>query len=234
MDFLGYYMWWIKFVFVMVLVVFGLYVSLNCMFMLLLYKYCVLVLVVGLYGEKEDGGGDSRFRGDFVLVKLVVISSGQQDVGLFELNFKDERYLLFEGVGVISEWKMEFFIVVRQFDYEIIVDVVMQFRYIFWVDDLLKFVVEGVVRVLMGVVGGKSCYVFLDVVNDFLGEWYLFVRWIGGLGKVVMGDMLGWMLFWVWDSRKKVVVSQVYVVIDVRVNEFVIQLLEGKLVMLMS
>jgi Tc toxin complex TcA C-terminal TcB-binding domain len=34
-------------------------------------------------------------------------SSGQNDTGLFEMNPRDERYLPFEGSGVISEWQLQ-------------------------------------------------------------------------------------------------------------------------------
>lgn len=234
MDFPGHYMRRIKSVSVTVPAVFGPHASLNCTLTLLSHKYRVSASAAGPYGEKEDGGGDSRFRGDPVPVKSVAISSGQQDAGLFELNFKDERYLPFEGAGVISEWKMELPTAVRQFDYETIADVVMQFRYTSRADDLLKPAAEGAVRALMGAAGGKSCYAFLDVVNDFPGEWHSSVRRTGGSGKVVMGDMLGRMPFWARDSRKKVVASQVHVVTDARVNELVIQPSEGKPVTLTS
>lgn len=48
---------------------------------------------------------------------------------MFELNFRDERYLPFEGCGAISSWRLEFPKEVRQFDYETISDVVLHIKY---------------------------------------------------------------------------------------------------------
>ena len=48
---------------------------------------------------------------------------------MFELNFKDERYLPFEGAGAISSWRLELPTEIRQFDYATIADVILQVRY---------------------------------------------------------------------------------------------------------
>lgn len=58
----------------------------------------------------------------------IAISNGQNDSGLFELNFRYARYLPFEDAGAISERDLklpEF----RQFDYNTISDVVLHARY---------------------------------------------------------------------------------------------------------
>jgi hypothetical protein len=36
----------------------------------------------------------------------IVTSSGQNDAGLFEVNFRDERWLPFEGRGAVSTWNL--------------------------------------------------------------------------------------------------------------------------------
>ncbi|MGH1337273.1 MAG: neuraminidase-like domain-containing protein [Aureispira sp.] len=58
----------------------------------------------------------------------IATSSGQNDAGVFELNFNAERFLPFEGLGAISTWELslpEY----AQFDYKSITDVVMHLRY---------------------------------------------------------------------------------------------------------
>lgn len=40
--------------------------------------------------------------------KQVVLSHGVEDSGLFTLNYDDERFLPFEGTGVVSEWSLIF------------------------------------------------------------------------------------------------------------------------------
>jgi Tc toxin complex TcA C-terminal TcB-binding domain len=53
------------------------------------------------YAERPDGD-DPRFLRDHVLLQSIATSSAQNDSGMFELNFRDERYLPFEGAGAIS------------------------------------------------------------------------------------------------------------------------------------
>ena len=53
---------------------------------------------------------------------------GQSDVGLFEANLRDERYLPFEGAGAISMWRIELPNRTNRFDPATIVDVVLHMR----------------------------------------------------------------------------------------------------------
>jgi hypothetical protein len=75
------------------------------------------------------GPDDSRFVQDPVGIQAIATSNGQSDAGLFEFNFRDERYLPFEGAGAISTWRIELPNKARQFDYNTISDVVMQLSY---------------------------------------------------------------------------------------------------------
>ena len=59
----------------------------------------------------------------------IVTSSGQNDSGLFELRFEDERYLPFEAAGAVSNWRLTLNNVYPQFDYSTITDVVLHLRY---------------------------------------------------------------------------------------------------------
>ncbi|MBT3146065.1 neuraminidase-like domain-containing protein [Neptunomonas phycophila] len=59
----------------------------------------------------------------------IVASSAQGDSGMFEFNFRDERYLPFEGAGVISSWELKLPEVFRQFDYNTISDVIVHISY---------------------------------------------------------------------------------------------------------
>lgn len=40
-------------------------------------------------------------------LEAIATSSGQNDGGLFEVNFRDERYLPFEYRGAVSRWHIE-------------------------------------------------------------------------------------------------------------------------------
>jgi len=72
---------------------------------------------------------DSRFVEYSIPFKAIATSSAQNDSGVFELNFRDERYLPYEGAGVISTWQLEMPDQVRQFDYKTISDVIVHLRY---------------------------------------------------------------------------------------------------------
>ncbi|WP_437912582.1 neuraminidase-like domain-containing protein [Sorangium sp. So ce302] len=75
------------------------------------------------------GFDDPRFVHDLVGIQSIATSSAQSDAGLFELNFRDERYLPFEGAGVISRWRLELPTAYPQFDHNTISDAVMQLSY---------------------------------------------------------------------------------------------------------
>jgi hypothetical protein len=73
--------------------------------------------------------GDTRFRDQNGPIESIVTSTGQDDTGLFEPNLRDERFLPFEGAGVVGEWQLSLPKKFRQFDYESITDVVLHLRY---------------------------------------------------------------------------------------------------------
>jgi hypothetical protein len=87
----------------------------------------------------EDGlpADDPRFIENNIPVKAIAASNAQNDSGVFELSFRDERYLPFEGAGVLSEWSLELFNdadadfgkLLRQFDYGTISDAILQVKY---------------------------------------------------------------------------------------------------------
>jgi hypothetical protein len=62
-------------------------------------------------------------------IESIATSSGQNDSGLFELNFRDDRYLPFEGAGAVSRWNFRLPATFRAFDYDTINDVILHLRY---------------------------------------------------------------------------------------------------------
>jgi hypothetical protein len=77
-------------------------------------------------------------------------STAQADAGVFELNFRDERYLPFEGAGAVSEWKLELPSHFRPFDYQTISDVILSISYTAEDDDSLRAQVESQSALLEG------------------------------------------------------------------------------------
>jgi hypothetical protein len=73
---------------------------------------------------------------------VIATSTAQNDTGVFEFSFRDERYMPFEGAGAISTWKVELPDGFRQFDYQTITDVIVHISYTAQQDDGLRQTVE--------------------------------------------------------------------------------------------
>lgn len=127
-DFPGHYMRRVKSVGITIPAVVGPYTGVNCTLTLLRDKTRVKNTPVDGYAER-DGEEDDRFLTSWTRMQAIATSSGQNDSGLFEVNFRDERYLPFEGAGVISRWRIELPRDFRQFDYDTISDVVLHIKY---------------------------------------------------------------------------------------------------------
>jgi hypothetical protein len=72
---------------------------------------------------------DADVRHNLAGVQSIATSSGQNDSGLFQLNFQDERYLPFERAGAISRWRLSLPEEFRPFDYDTISDVILHISY---------------------------------------------------------------------------------------------------------
>lgn len=77
------------------------------------------------YAEQRE----EDFLSDFTQVESIATSTAQNDSGLFELSFRDERYLPFEGAGAISKWHLELPKEANGFDFDTISDVVIKLLY---------------------------------------------------------------------------------------------------------
>jgi hypothetical protein len=84
----------------------------------------------------------------------IATSTAQNDGGVFDLNFRDERYLPFEGAGAISKWSLSLPKEIRQFDYNTISDVVVHVSYtaLYGGDDFKGDVEANMISLLKGVV----------------------------------------------------------------------------------
>jgi hypothetical protein len=114
----------------------GPYTTVNCSLRLLRNHVRINTSLnsAGGYEHENDEGlwiDDDRFRSSIVPVTSIATSTAQNDSGLFEFSFRDERYLPFEGSGAISEWLIELSTddELRQFDYSTISDVILHLRF---------------------------------------------------------------------------------------------------------
>jgi hypothetical protein len=81
----------------------------------------------GGYARTDD---DSRFVDSRGPIQQIATSKGQNDSGLFELSFRDPRYLPFEGLGAAeSQWRLELDPASNRFDLDSISEVLLQVLY---------------------------------------------------------------------------------------------------------
>jgi hypothetical protein len=116
---------------------------------------------------------DSRFRDFTGAIQSIVTSTAQNDNGLFELNFRDERYLPFEGAGAISSWRLDLSKDLPQFDMESISDVIFHIRYTareagHLKTDAITYLKENVLELPHGLVQ------LFSLSSDFSNAWYNF------------------------------------------------------------
>lgn len=133
MDCPGHYFRRIKNVALSIPCVTGPYTSVNCTLTLTRSSIRTRALIDDGYARIVDAE-DPRFSDYFGSLQSIVTSTGQNDSGLFETNLRDERYLPFEGSGVISEWQLQLPANPSnndplQFDYNTISDVILHIRY---------------------------------------------------------------------------------------------------------
>jgi hypothetical protein len=150
LDFPGHYFRRIKSVSITLPCVAGPYTTISCTLRLL--RNSIRVNTANGdngYPRNTDEQGlpvdDSRFIENNIPVKAIAASNAQNDSGVFELSFRDERYLPFEGAGAVSAWSLELFSdlpannpdpgnpdfgkPLRQFDYGTISDAILHVKY---------------------------------------------------------------------------------------------------------
>ncbi len=117
----------------------------------------------------------------------IATSSAQNDAGVFELNFRDERYMPFEGAGAISRWKLSLPKSFRQFDYQTINDVIIHISYTAEEDGGLREHVEnlqeGIEGTLVDFLKNNSLPRIFSLRHEFSGEFHRLLH--GPAGQAV-------------------------------------------------
>ncbi|HJT74926.1 MAG TPA: hypothetical protein VJ720_12920, partial [Chitinophaga sp.] len=134
MDHPGHYFRRIKAVSITLPCIAGPYTSVSARLSLVNNRYRKnTAKAVGFTDDKtayeEVPGNDDRFVYNIGTIQSIATSNAQNDSGLFELNFRDERYLPFEYTGAIGMWRLELPAGVRLFDYNTIADVIIHLKY---------------------------------------------------------------------------------------------------------
>ena len=228
-DYPGHYMRRIKSVSVTVPCVTGPYAGINLTLTHLNSSIChANTLPDSQYFRRGD---DTRFSDSFGTIQSIVTSHGQSDGGLFEANIRDERYLPFEGAGVISTWRIELPSVFPAFDYDTISDVVLHVRYTARDGgaNLKQRVTGELVAAIDSIgesAGEKGLVRLFSLRHEFPTEWH---RLIGETNAEVAGDLQQFFTitknrFPFLFTRKEIKISAIdlYAVpkSDVGINEF--------------
>ena len=101
MDYPGHFKRRIKSVSISIPCIAGPYTNINATLRLMKNKFrnSSIAKNANDYLEKTEEN-DERFSSFIIPISAIAASSAQNDSGMFELNFKDERYTPFEGAGL--------------------------------------------------------------------------------------------------------------------------------------
>ena len=94
------------------------------------------------------------------------------------MNFRDERYLPFEGCGAISTWRLELPKEVRQFDYNTISDVVLHVKYTAreggsGLKNLANASLKERLAIIKQQLNQEGLHIAMNLKHDLSNEWHL-------------------------------------------------------------
>lgn len=182
MDHPGHYFRRIKSVSVSLPCIAGPYASVSARLSLVSNKYRKSTAKAAGAGTpkqeyEEVVGNDERFIYNVGAIQSIAASNSQNDSGMFELNFRDDRYLPFEGCGAISAWRLELPVEVRQFDYSTIADVVLHVKYTARegggsLRTLAATTLKDKLEEIKQQLGETGLHVAINMKHDMPNEWH--------------------------------------------------------------
>jgi peptidoglycan hydrolase-like protein with peptidoglycan-binding domain len=174
-DYPGHYMRRLKSVGLTIPCVVGPYTSINCTLTLLSNKTRIKTVPTDPYSETLDQD-DDRFVANFSAMQSIATSHAQNDSGMFELNFRDERFLPFEGAGVISRWRIDMPLDTNAFDFNTLTDVVLHLKYTAREGgEVLGRAAQQAMQALSADENGNMARLF-SAKHEFPTEWYRFLH----------------------------------------------------------
>ncbi|MEO8157222.1 MAG: neuraminidase-like domain-containing protein [Betaproteobacteria bacterium] len=167
-DYPGQYMRRLKSVSLSIPCVAGPYTNVNCT--LSLQNHRTRRNPASGTAYAEAAGEDGRFSYGFGPMQSIATSTGQNDAGVFEVNFRDERYLPFEGAGAISNWSLELPAAQNRFDLRTVADVILHLKYT--ARDAGGLLRKGAAQSLNAVMETRAGTLALDLRRDFPDAWF--------------------------------------------------------------
>ncbi|WP_019500352.1 neuraminidase-like domain-containing protein [Pseudanabaena sp. PCC 6802] len=133
LDFPGHYCRQIKTISISIPAVIGPYQNIKATLTQLSDKTLIkpdVGAVEYLLGNSSTQPDTSILRSSWRRNQKIALSRGVNDSGLFELNFRDERYLPFEGTGAVSTWELSLPKETnKQIDFDNLTDVIINLSY---------------------------------------------------------------------------------------------------------
>jgi hypothetical protein len=166
----------------------------------------------GLRGGYEGCAHDPRLVHTYGAREAIATSSGQNDSGLFELNFHDERYLPFEFEGAVSRWRIELPRENNYFPMDTLTDLIVHLNYTAREGGamLRRVASEAAQKNLPG-----AGWVFFDVRYEFSDAWQLLENgWAGGPSKSRLALRLDRRMFPFVPGLDEMVVDRIALVYD--------------------
>jgi len=179
MDYPGHYKRRIKSVSLSIPCIAGPYTGINATLRLLENKFRNTAISGKGYQENTEET-DDRFSSYLIPIAAIAAGSAQNDSGMFELNFKDERYLPFEGAGVISKWRLEL-PTFRQFDYRTVSDAIIHLKYTACEggERFKSIATKSVAEQLANIeqeLNETGLHIALSMKHDLPDKWHLFKK----------------------------------------------------------
>jgi hypothetical protein len=110
----------------------------------------------------------------------IAASTAQNDAGVFELSFRDERYMPFEGAGAVSKWRLTLPKNFPPFDYQTIGDVILRISYTADDDEGLREHVESFNGQLEGFIWkhltSKGLRIMISLRHQLPDTWHKLVH----------------------------------------------------------
>ena len=138
---------------------------------------------------------DIRFRDYKGAIQSIVTSSAQDDSGLFETNLRDERFLPFEGAGVISKWRLELLNDINEvptFDTNTISDVILLMRYTAREAGNLRE--EAIAAVITSI--AQEHFTMFSIKHEFPQAWSSFINATGDQQKLSIAISQSQLPYW--------------------------------------
>lgn len=234
LDFQGHYFRRIKAVSVSIPCITGPYTSVNCTLRLIKNLVRKNTLIPDEYVHNNDEGiplDDDRFRASNVPSTSIATSSGQNDAGMFEFNFRDERYLPFEGAGVISDWQLELSTDkdLRQFDYDTISDIILHIKYTAKEgSDSFKNAAVTHLRDYFTNETKQPLTQLLNIKNEFPNEWHRFIHPNVQTQNKILKVIIGKQRLPFFTQGSKIEVGKIHVLIRSNFENHQIALLQNE------